>query len=245
MKKKDIYDIELKTKLITSMLSHVPFDGWTWLALEQGALDINFKKDKTATERLEIFKSFFNNGSIDFIKLFAEIIDKKVKENYNLLKIKPQRVPEKIKTIILMRLNLCLPYREAIRSSLSITALPINSKKSIKILYVTCNNIWKVAGDTSTDFSFYTKRLSLASIYLTTLLFWLNDTSPEQEETEYFLDRRLSDISMISKLKKPLNIFQNLSENVNVGKANESFKSIFNIIKSINKVKKYPFSKPF
>ena len=186
-----------------------------------------------------------HNGSIDFIKIFAEIIDIRVQESYNSLDIKPRRIPEKIKKLILIRLDLCLPYREAIRSSLSLMALPKNSKQSLKILYTTCNYMWRLAGDKSTDFSFYTKRLSLSSIYASTLLFWLNDTSFKQEETEYFLDRRLKDVSMISKLKKPLNIFQNISTNINVENDSLGIKSIFNIIKSLNKIKKTPFNNPF
>ena len=245
MKKRNLDDNKVKIELVRAMLSHVPFDGWTWTAMEQGAVNINFKKNKSKNERLEIYKTFFNNGTIDFIKVFAEIIDSRVQENYNSLDPKPQRIPEKIKKLILMRLDFCLPYKEAIRSSLSLSALPKNSKQSIKILYTTCNSMWKLAGDKATDFSFYTKRLSLASVYASTLLFWLNDTSSEQEETEYFLERRLHDISMIAKLKKPLNMFKNISNNINVGNNSLGIKSIFNIIKSINKIKKSSFSKPF
>ena len=245
MKKQNLDDNEVKIELVTAMLSHIPFDGWTWTAMEQGAVDINFKKNKSESERLEIYKRFFYNGSIDFIKVFAEIIDNRVQENYHYLDPKPQKIPLKIKKLILMRLDLCLPYKEVIRSSLSLTALPKNSKQSIKILYTTCNSMWRLAGDKSTDFSFYTKRLSLASVYASTLLFWLNDTSFEQEETECFLERRLVDISMISKLKKPLNIFKNISNNINVGDNSLGMKSIFNLIKSINKIKKSPFSKTF
>ena len=51
----------------------------------------------------------------------------------------------------------------------------------------------------ATDFSFYTKRISLAAVYSSTLFFWLNDESIDNKNTEQFLDRRLNDISKISK----------------------------------------------
>ena len=35
---------ELKFKLVKAMLTHVPFDGWGWDSLEQGAVDIAFEK---------------------------------------------------------------------------------------------------------------------------------------------------------------------------------------------------------
>tara|TARA_B110000467_G_scaffold134197_1_gene130431 strand:- start:899 stop:1330 length:432 start_codon:yes stop_codon:yes gene_type:complete len=112
MKKRNQDNNEVKIELVSAMLSHVPFDGWTWTAMEQGAVDINFKKNKSENERLQIYKTFFNNGSIDFIKVFAEIIDSIVQENYHSLDPKPQKIPEKIKKLILMRLDFCLPYKE-------------------------------------------------------------------------------------------------------------------------------------
>ena len=235
----------LKFDLVRAMLSHVPFDGWTWVAMENGAGDINFESSKHANIRLDIYKKLFKNGAIDFIDVFSEIIDVEVKNNYKNLETKPQRTPEKIKKIILMRLSLCNKYKEAVRSSLSITALPHNSKKSIKILYRTCNNIWRISGDTSTDFSFYTKRLSLAAVYTSTLLFWLNDTSIDEEKTESFLERRLSDISKISKLKKPFKGLKNLSTNLKKTKDTIKIKSVFDIIRKLNQIKNSSFSKPF
>ena len=36
----------------------------------------------------------------------------------------------------------------------------------MKNLYKTVDNMWYLAGDNSTDFNFYTKRLTLALIYV-------------------------------------------------------------------------------
>ena len=235
----------IKFDLVKSMLSHIPFDGWTWVAMENGAVDMNFEKSKTANKRMHIYKNLFKNGAIDFIDVFSEIIDFEVKNNYENLETKPQRIPERIKKIILMRLSLCYKYKECVRLSLSITALPNNSKRSIKILYRTCNQIWRMSGDKSTDFSFYTKRISLAAVYTSTLLFWLNDASMDEEKTEYFLDRRLNDISKISKFKKPFNVLKDFSSNFKKTKDTVKMKSIFDIIKKLNQIKNSSFSKPF
>ena len=228
---------QIKTDLVKAMLTHVPFDGWTWKAMEQGAIDLGFEKKKTSSLRIKIFKELFKNGSIDFIDTFSKIIDLEVIENYNLAEPKPERVPEKIKKIIMIRLKLSQKYKEAVRSSISLTALPINTKISLNILYRTCDSIWRIAGDTSTDFSFYTKRISLAAVYTSTLFFWLNDKSNNNIETEYFLDRRLKDISKISSLKRPLidlkkftNNFSGLANTINI-------KSAFRFLKKINNIK--------
>ena len=228
---------KIRIDLIKAMLIHVPFDGWTWEAMEQGAIDIGFEKKLPSYERSRIFKDLFKNGSIDFIDIFSEIIDLEVKENYDLIEFKPERVPEKIKKIIMLRLNLCQKYKESVRSSVSITAIPVNARASLKILYRTCNSIWRIAGDKSTDFSFYTRRISLAAVYTSTLLFWLNDNSNNNVETEFFLERRLKDISKISNLKKPLSDLKKFTNNFNAFKNTINIKSAFRFLKKINNIK--------
>ena len=237
MKNQTLDDFQIRIDLIRAMLTHVPFDGWTWEAMEQGAVDINFEKTKTPSFRIKIFKDLFKNGPIDFIDIFSEIIDLEVKENYDLIEFKPERVPEKIKKIIMLRLNLCQKYKESVRSSVSITAIPVNARASLKILYRTCNSIWRIAGDKSTDFSFYTRRISLAAVYTSTLLFWLNDNSNNNVETEFFLERRLKDISKISSLKKPLSDLKKFTNNFNAFKNTINIKSAFRFLKKINNIK--------
>ena len=241
MKTETLEKNQIRINLIRAMLTHVPFDGWTWKAMEQGAIDIGFEKKKSSSLRTKIFKDLFKNGSIDFIDIFSEIIDLEVKENYNLIESKPERVPEKIKKIIMIRLNLCQKYKEAVRSSISLTAIPVNTKISLNILYRTCNSIWRIAGDKSTDFSFYTKRISLAAVYTSTLLFWLNDNSNDNIETEFFLDRRLKDISKISNLKKPLSDVLKFKNNFDGLKSNINVKSVFSFLKKINNFKKFKY----
>jgi ubiquinone biosynthesis protein COQ9 len=237
MKTENLDNYQLRKDLIRAMLTHVPFDGWTWEAMEQGAVNINFERKKTSSLRIKMFKDLFKNGPIDFIDIFSEIIDLEVKENYNLIELKPERVPEKIKKIIMIRLNLCQRYKEAVRSSISLTAMPVNARASLKILYRTCNSIWRIAGDKSTDFSFYTRRISLAAVYTSTLLFWLNDNSNNNIETEFFLERRLKDISKISSLKKPIYNLKKSTNNFNGLKNTINIKSVFSFLKKMNNIK--------
>ena len=233
---------QTRVDLIQAMLTHVPFDGWTWEAMEQGAIDIGFENKKTPSSRMKIFKDLFKNGPIDFIDIFSEIIDVEVKRNYILIEHKPIRVPEKIKKIIMIRLKLCQKYKEAVRSSISLTAIPLNGRISVNILYRTCNSMWRIAGDKSTDFSFYTRRISLATVYTSTLLFWLNDNSNNNIETEFFLDRRLRDISKISSLKKPLFEMKKITNNFYGLKNTINIKSVFGFLKKINNIKNSSFS---
>ena len=84
---------------------------------------------------------------------------------------------------------------------MAIYAMPWNKMAELKMIYATVDAMWREAGDTSTDYNFYTKRLLLSKVYITSLRVWLDDTSPNLLTTEAFLRRRIDDVMQIEKLK--------------------------------------------
>jgi ubiquinone biosynthesis protein COQ9 len=93
------------------------------------------------------------------------------------------------------------PAREAARSALSILAMPQNVALALKIGWRSADLMWRLAGDTATDYNHYTKRLILSGVYASTLLAWLDDQSEGWIETGAFLDRRLADVMRFEKWK--------------------------------------------
>ena len=63
------------------------------------------------------------------------------------------------------------------------------------------DDIWFYAGDRSIDMSWYSKRATLAAIYLSTELYMMEDKSPGFVDTYAFLDRRFEDIRQLGKSK--------------------------------------------
>jgi ubiquinone biosynthesis protein COQ9 len=61
--------------------------------------------------------------------------------------------------------------------------------------------MWRLSGDTSTDFNHYTKRMTLGAVYGSTLLAWIDDDSEGWSETAAFLDRRIDDVMRFEKWK--------------------------------------------
>ena len=59
------------------------------------------------------------------------------------------------------------------------------------------DSIWYAAGDRSTDYNYYTKRLLLAGVYSSTLVFWLNDRSEGGAASWAFLDRRIDEVMKV------------------------------------------------
>src|SRR3954467_15097710 len=109
---------------------------------------------------------------------------------------------ERIALAVGIRLGIVEPWREAVRRALTVLALPQNAPLALRLLYETVDGIWYAAGDRATDFSFYTKRATLAGIYAATLLYWLEDRSPDFADTREFLDRRLADAARIGAVRR-------------------------------------------
>jgi ubiquinone biosynthesis protein COQ9 len=93
------------------------------------------------------------------------------------------------------------PHREALRRALAILALPQNVAAATGLAWRAADRMWRVAGDTSTDFNHYSKRAILIGVYGSTALVFLDDRAAGLPETRAFLDRRLGDVGRFEKVK--------------------------------------------
>ncbi len=177
---------EIRDKLRAAALAHVPFDGWTGRALRAGADDLGLDPALAANA--------FPGGPAELLEAFSAEIDRAMLAALEARDLKAMKHRHRIATAVRARLELLAPHREAVRRGLSFLAVPKHAALGAKCLYRSVDAIWHAAGDTSTDYNFYTKRFLLAGVYGATLLFWLNDESEGRAETWAFLDRRLAEV---------------------------------------------------
>lgn len=184
-------DIETtRRKLLQATLPHVAFDGWSERALKAGAGDIGL--DEAAA------LNAFPGGPAELLETFSREADRVMLERLEGLDLASMRVRDRIATAVRLRLEDLAPHREAVRRGLSFLALPGHAALGTRCLYHTVDAIWYAAGDTSTDYNFYTKRLLLSGVYSSTLLYWLNDRSEGFAETWAFLARRIEDVMRVA-----------------------------------------------
>jgi len=79
------------------------------------------------------------------------------------------------------------------QEALAVMAQPSYVPASIRELALLADEILFLAGDTSVDPSWYTKRAALSTIYASSELFMTNDKSEGFCETQAFLHRRLGE----------------------------------------------------
>ncbi|KAI8627545.1 COQ9-domain-containing protein [Xylariaceae sp. FL1651] len=77
-------------------------------------------------------------------------------------------------------------------------AQPTHVPASLRELALLADEIHHLAGDTSVDPTWYTKRGGLSVIYASSELFMTNDRSPGFGETRAFLQRRLAEAGSLS-----------------------------------------------
>jgi ubiquinone biosynthesis protein COQ9 len=102
---------------------------------------------------------------------------------------------------VLHRLAAVDPHTEALRRALAIIAQPQNAVAGAKLAWRAADRMWRIAGDTATDFNHYTKRGTLSALYTATMLVYVDDDGANYADTRAFLDRRIDDVMRIETLK--------------------------------------------
>ena len=184
---------DIRRTLALPIGENAVFDGWTRAAVDTAADSQGIDRDLA---RLAVPKD--QAGKID---LYIAGVDRALEEWFTPDRLEGLKIREKIRAIVWKRLEIMEPAREAVRRALSILAMPQNVPTALKIGWRTADVMWRIAGDTSTDYNHYTKRMMLGGVYASTLLVWLDDQSEGGAETASFLDRRIDDVMKIEKLK--------------------------------------------
>lgn len=184
---------KIRDKLALGVGENAVFDGWSKAAIESaaGQLDID-----PAQARLAFPKH--KPGMID---AFIQGVDREMERRLPASKLAKLRIRDKIRTLVWTRLEIMAPAREAVRTALSTLAMPQNVPLGASIGWRSADLMWRLAGDTSTDFNHYTKRMTLGAVYGSTLLVWLDDNSEGWTETAAFLDRRIHNVMQFEKWK--------------------------------------------
>jgi ubiquinone biosynthesis protein COQ9 len=96
------------------------------------------------------------------------------------------------------------PHREALRRALAMLAMPQNAAAAARLAWRSADRIWRLAGDTATDFNHYSKRAILIGVYGSTTLVFLDDEGEDMADTRAFLARRIDGVMKFEKAKSRL-----------------------------------------
>ncbi|WP_447727920.1 COQ9 family protein [Sphingomonas koreensis] len=187
---------ELRIALAPHLAPNAAFDGWSAKAVEAAADAIGADHD---VARLAV-----PGSAVDMIDLWFTGIDRQMAQALPPETLAAMKIRAKITALVEARLDALAPHREALRRAAAILAMPQNAARAAKLGWRSADTMWRLAGDTATDYNHYTKRAMLAGIYAATIAVFLNDESEGQAETRAFLARRIENIMQFEKAKAKL-----------------------------------------
>jgi len=184
---------ELRDALAPRLPVHAAFDGWSGAAIAMAAAELGVPADRA--------RLAFPGGAMQMIDCWFDAIDKAMLAAFPDERIASLKIRERIGALILFRLETIAPQRAALRRALTILAMPRHALDGARLAWRSADRIWRLAGDTATDFNHYSKRALLIGVYGSTTLVFLDDESQGLAETRAFLDRRIGDVMRFEKAK--------------------------------------------
>ena len=186
-------DQQMREAVLAAALPHAAFDGFTENMLQKAGAEAGVAKAD--------LKRLFEDGPISLIEFYSNWADGELEKRLGAMDLKAMKIRERIAAAVKTRLAILRPHKEAARRAAAQLSLPMHAALGARLMYRTVDAMWRAAGDTSTDFNFYTKRGILAGVYGSTAMRWFNDTSADEKPTEEFLAARIDNVMQFEKFK--------------------------------------------
>lgn len=185
---------ELRIALASDIAASAIFDGWTETALVAAA--------EMAGADVDVVKLAFPGARpMDMIEAWIASVDQAMEAEWPAERLAALKIRERIRTLVAFRLEAVAHIDEAVRRALAVMAQPQNAARALKLGWHSADIMWRLAGDTATDYNHYTKRAILAGIYSATLAVFVNDDSEGKAATHAFLERRIDGVMKFEKAK--------------------------------------------
>lgn len=184
---------ELRLALAPVVAESAIFDGWSEAAVRSAA--------ETAGANPDVAMLAYPGGAMDMIWAWIESIDLAMVAAFPPERIAAMKIRERIRALVAFRLDAMGGSEEALRRAHAIMAMPHNAARALKLGWSSADAMWRLAGDTATDYNHYTKRTILGSIYAATLAVFVGDESEGKADTLAFLDRRIDGIMRFEQAK--------------------------------------------
>lgn len=181
----------LRDRVLLAALPDVPFDGWGDSLLDRAA-------QKTELSRADI-DALFPDGAVALGAHLSDWADRQMEDALLKLSLQDLRVRDRIALAVRKRLEILVPYKPAVQAALGTGIDPRRAISMPRHLWRSADRMWWLAGDTSTDYNHYSKRLLLSGVIAATTLYWLSDTSENHTDSWQFLDRRIDEVLKLGR----------------------------------------------
>lgn len=184
---------EIRAALAPLIARNAAFDGWSYAAVDSAAVELEIEPDVAALA--------FNGNAMRMVDAWIDSIDQELARRLTASRLNALKIRDRITILLATRLEIMNPDREALRRAMAVMAMPQNIVRGTKVGWRSADRMWRMAGDTASDFNHYTKRATLSAVYGSTISVFVNDESPDFIDTRAFLDRRIENVMQFEKVK--------------------------------------------
>ena len=189
---------ELRIALAPEIAMAAMFDGWSDVALDNAANGMDVDPE---VARLAFPAKGIGGRAMDMIDAWVASVDRRMEAEFSDGRLATMPIRERIRALVWFRLEAIAGMEESLARAMTVQTMPQNVAAALKQGWSSADAMWRLAGDTATDYNHYTKRAILASIYGATLAVWKDDTSEDKTDTAAFLDRRIEGVMKFEKAK--------------------------------------------
>lgn len=186
-------DDSFRLELAPLIADAAAFDGWTDTAVVAAAESAGV--DPAAA------RFVFGGKPMAMIAAWTRAIDAEMAVALPTERLITLPIRERIRALIEFRIDAMAGREEALRRALIVLARPDHLPEAARLGWKSADAMWRLAGDTATDYNHYTKRATLAGVYAATLAVLAEDRSEDHADTRAFLARRIDGIMRFEKFK--------------------------------------------
>ena len=186
----------LRLQLAPALADAAMFDGWSKEAVAQAAAATGIDP--------QLATYAFQDGQMAMIAAWVRHVDAAMIRALPAAELAVLPVRERIRRLVMARLDAIAGREESLTRALAIMAMPRNLPAATRLGWQSADAMWRLAGDTATDYNHYTKRAILSGVYAATLHVFARDESEGKAETRAFLNRRIDGIIRFEKTKAQL-----------------------------------------
>lgn len=176
-------DPSTRERILKAGLEKVPSEGFE-KALMLGIREAGYR---------DITHNLFPGGPFDLVKYHLETA------RNDLQNVELSNETDQYKRLLLLlqhRLKANSSIQPRLSEAISIMTLPQNVPTSLSELHELSDELWYLSNDRTSDFSWYTKRAALSSVYVASELFMAQDQSTEYRDTLDFAAKRLQEVQV-------------------------------------------------
>lgn len=182
---------ELLQKILPAMLESADSSGWTDEAYARILTEMAIPADiasRALPSGLSSLVAHYFEKSLETLECELASLD-----------LDDMRIRDKVTSGVRIWLDYLSTHHTASVKALDwITAHPLGPLPPTELVWQVADNIWTGIGDTSTGFTFMSKRTILSGVIASTLAVWRKG---DEKDWSAFLDRRIADVMAFEKFK--------------------------------------------